>query len=847
LWLILVMTTFGNSQKVVHDTVRAPKRNDQHGEVTMGTSLPDWTDARLDGKKRYVETVLVIDPELHLFYNFNGTLLRKGLDMLMFSVNQFLYQLDVRIVVVDVNTEMRRYNMSLDDFARWREQNVGQMVPHDVAILLRLRYEGGIAYVNGICGRNAVGISGFFPESPFEFASVFVHEFSHLLGLSHDSGGKCECRDWQKCLRIDGFDRDCAVQALVDMLPKHECIQSPPPHLPHTHLPICGNGLLERDEECDCGPLKHCLNPLCDASTCLFLIPPQSIFTVLILCSILLLLLLFNSIRLRCCRCCPSLPLSRNDSVLSSDPSSSPSSMSTSVLPTPDLPKRERHFVFPNIDGSPRVLSLDETVPPPMEIETNEGYVKMYPPLEPTPKSMRKVLPPPPPRRVDKSEEMMSTVDKLVKEINSINSIQSDAPIKKPPVPPPPPPAALKPPLTTEKSSQFGTMKPSRPAPAPPCKKLKMGKDMYTTSISDSATFVDLRSDTVTVPCEEMRRVMAEATVGDDVYGEDPTVNRLQQRCAVLFGKEAALFVASGTMANLLAMMSHCQRGDEIIVGKESHIHRWEQGNYAQFAGISANTTSVNARGELPLDEIRANIRVNDCHMPSTRLICLENTHNYAGGKPLSIQYLNKVRKIADENNLKIHVDGARIMNAAVAQGVTVADLAAPVDSLMMCFSKVQYNSNNLFSQGIGAPVGSILVGSKDFIALAHRRRKALGGGWRQAGIIAAAAEWGLERAEETTREDHRRAKKLAKGINEAVEENLRSSLRAVEDNITNIVVVHTGGKLTPSKVTSILQSHGVLAMAFDSTRVRLVVNRCVDDEGIEKTIEAFREVAKSI
>ncbi|GMR32454.1 hypothetical protein PMAYCL1PPCAC_02649 [Pristionchus mayeri] len=837
LCLFLLLTTFSKSQKVVHDTVRAPKKNEGYGEVTMGTSLPDWTDARLDGKKRYVETLLVIDPQLHLFYNLNQTLLRKGLDMLMFSVNQFLYQIDVRIIVVDVYTELGRYNMSLEEFSRWREQNVGQITPHDVALLLKLRYEGGIAYVDGICGRNAVGVSGFFPESPFEFASVFVHEFAHLLGLSHDSGGKCECRDWQNCLRIDGFERDCAVQTLVEMLPRHECIQSAPSLLPHTHLPICGNGVVERDEQCDCGPAKQCMNPLCDPSTCLFLVPPQHFFSLLILLSLLLLLLLANRLRLRC-GCCSPLPSSMNGS-----PSlSSPSSKSTSVLPTPSSIKRERHFVFPMIEEAPRILSLEDRVPPPPQIESSEGYVKMYPPLEgtTTPRNTRKGVPPPPPRRVDQSE--MKTVERLVREINSLN--HSDP---RPNKPPPPPPAALKPRAFESPSILSGTLKPSRSAPPPPCKNVRMGKDMYTTSVSNAAAFVDLRSDTVTTPCEEMRRVIKEAEVGDDVYGEDPSVNRLQQKCADLFGKEAALFVTSGTMANLLAVMSHCQRGEEIIVGKDSHIHRWEQGNYAQFAGISANTTSINERGELPLDEIRGNIRVDDCHMPATRLICLENTHNYAGGKPLSVAYLQEVRKIAEEHSLKIHVDGARIMNAAVAQGVSVAELAAPVDSLMMCFSKVNHALSLHSSLGVGAPVGSILVGSKQFIATAYRRRKALGGGWRQAGILAAAAEWGLERAEETTKNDHRRALRLAKGINEIVSENLRSSLRAVDDNITNIVVVHTGGKLNPSKVTSILHSHGVLAMAFDGTRVRMVVNRCVDDEGIEKTIEAFREVVKEI
>ncbi|GMS93979.1 hypothetical protein PENTCL1PPCAC_16154, partial [Pristionchus entomophagus] len=359
-----------------------------------------------------------------------------------------------------------------------------------------------------------------------------------------------------------------------------------------------------------------------------------------------------------------------------------------------------------------------------------------------------------------------------------------------------------------------------------------------------SSSIVDLRADAHTMPCEEMRRVMAEAEVGDDFWGEDPSVNRLQQRCAQMFGREAALFVASGTMANLLALMSHCQRGEEFIVGKNSHNHKWEQGNYAQFAGISANTTSINQRGELPLDEIRINKSTDAMQMPITRLICLENTHNFAGGKPLSVEYLNEVRKIADEHKLKIHVDGARIMNAAVALGVTVRELAAPADSVSMCFSKVGRDQYSICIQGIGAPIGSILVvGTKQFISAARTRRNALGGGWGKAGVLAAAAEWGLERAEETARIDNERAKRLAEGINQIVPENFHPSLRAVDTNITNIVVVETGGRLNPQKVHSRLESQGVRTFILDPTRLRMVVHRSVDDEGIEKAIEAFRMV----
>ncbi|TMS36110.1 hypothetical protein L596_003361 [Steinernema carpocapsae] len=215
---------------------------------------------------------------------------------------------------------------------------------------------------------------------------------------------------------------------------------------------------------------------------------------------------------------------------------------------------------------------------------------------------------------------------------------------------------------------------------------------MYASAASSihEKTYVDLRSDTVTKPCPQMREIMAKSIVGDDVYGEDPTINELESRCAKLFGKEAALFVATGTMGNLIALMANTQRGDEIIVGKDSHIHRWEQGNYAQYAGVSAATLQVQNDGTLAVEDIRSVVRCIDDHMPTTRLICLENTHNFAGGKAISLEYIMKVREIADQYNLKMHLDGARIYNAAVKLGLSVAELCAPFDTVQMCFSKVR-------------------------------------------------------------------------------------------------------------------------------------------------------------
>ncbi|MFQ5408931.1 MAG: low-specificity L-threonine aldolase [Anaerolineales bacterium] len=267
-------------------------------------------------------------------------------------------------------------------------------------------------------------------------------------------------------------------------------------------------------------------------------------------------------------------------------------------------------------------------------------------------------------------------------------------------------------------------------------------------------TIIDLRSDTVTHPTPAMRRAMAEAPVGDDVYGEDPTVNELEALACRMTGKEAAVFVASGTMGNACAVMAHTQRGDEVLCGARSHLFLNEQGGAAVHSAVQLNGLWENEAGELPLDEIVANIRTEDEHHPITRLICVENTHNVCGGLPLSPEYMLAVGALAREHNLKLHVDGARIFNAAVAQNVSAETLLSMADSVTFCLSK-----------GLCAPVGSVLCGDADFIRRARRARKLLGGGMRQAGIIAAAGVLALTSMVERLENDHADARRLGEGL----------------------------------------------------------------------------------
>ena len=258
---------------------------------------------------------------------------------------------------------------------------------------------------------------------------------------------------------------------------------------------------------------------------------------------------------------------------------------------------------------------------------------------------------------------------------------------------------------------------------------------------------VDLRSDTVTLPTKEMLDAITGAELGDDVFQEDPMVNRLEDLAATKFNKEAALFVPSGTMANLVAVLSHCQRGDEVILGDQAHTFLYEAGGISAFGGVHSRQIPNQEDGTLLLEDIKKAIRKEDVHFPPTRLICLENTHNRCLGMPLSVDYTNSVSEIAKNNSLSVHVDGARIFNAAVSLDVSVTELTDNIDSVSFCLSK-----------GLSAPAGSMLCGNKDFIEKARRNRKALGGGMRQAGVLAAAGLVALEKMTDRIIDDHENA-----------------------------------------------------------------------------------------
>jgi threonine aldolase len=343
------------------------------------------------------------------------------------------------------------------------------------------------------------------------------------------------------------------------------------------------------------------------------------------------------------------------------------------------------------------------------------------------------------------------------------------------------------------------------------------------TSMSFENGLIDMRSDTVTHPTPAMRVAMANAEVGDDVYGEDPTINRLQELAAEKTGLEAGLFVSSGTMANLVALLTHCQRGSEAIVGKCSHIFEDEAGGMAAVGGIMAAVVPNQADGTLRLEDISAAIRQDDIHYPRTRLVCLENTQNICGGVPLSRVYMRQVADLAHSRGLKLHLDGARLFNSAVAQNISAGDLIAGVDSVMFCLSK-----------GLCAPVGSVLCGSKDFIAEALRQRKMVGGGMRQAGVLAAAGLLALETMVDRLEEDHRNARRLADGLRE-----LPGILLETETPQTNMVYFHLSSsvKKTFPEVRAQMQQRGILVDP------RLVTHYWIDSKDIEKVIHAFRDV----
>ncbi|HEY4718432.1 MAG TPA: low-specificity L-threonine aldolase [Anaerolineales bacterium] len=338
---------------------------------------------------------------------------------------------------------------------------------------------------------------------------------------------------------------------------------------------------------------------------------------------------------------------------------------------------------------------------------------------------------------------------------------------------------------------------------------------------------IDLRSDTVTWPTQEMRSAMANAEVGDDVYGEDPTVNRLQEIAAERLGKQAALFVPSGAMGNLVALLTHCQRGDEAILGDLAHPYLYEAGAMAALGGIQPRTLPNQPDGTLKLEDIRAAIREEDVHYPTTRLVALENTHNRCNGVPLTADYIRSVGEIAYSNHLVLHIDGARIFNAAVALGVPASELATPADSITFCLSK-----------GLCAPVGSILCGSKDFIARALRIRKQLGGGMRQAGILAAAGLIALDKMVDRLTEDHVRAKRLAAGLAEI------SQLK-VFPQYTNIIRFQLAddARVTPAQLMSQLAEGNIRIGHGGAWGFRAVTHYWIDDQAIDKVLAAFGKI----
>lgn len=337
---------------------------------------------------------------------------------------------------------------------------------------------------------------------------------------------------------------------------------------------------------------------------------------------------------------------------------------------------------------------------------------------------------------------------------------------------------------------------------------------------------VDLRSDTVTRPTPEMRAAMAEAVVGDDVLGDDPTVHRLEAAAAERMGKEAAVFLPSGTMGNLAAILSHCGRGDEAIVGAENHCVVYEAGGMAALGGVHNKQLANRKDGSLDPAEVEAAVRADDAHFPPSRLVCLENSHNRAGGRCTGPAYLAEIRAIADRHDLAIHIDGARLFNAAVAQGLPAADLVADADSVTFCLSK-----------GLSAPVGSVLCGSRAFIGRARRLRKMLGGGMRQAGVLAAAGLVALETMVERLAEDHANARRLAEGL---------AALPAVviepDEVETNIVLfgLREDAPLDARGLIGAMAERGVAFFPVGGGRMRLVTHHDVSAEGVEEALAGF-------
>ena len=348
---------------------------------------------------------------------------------------------------------------------------------------------------------------------------------------------------------------------------------------------------------------------------------------------------------------------------------------------------------------------------------------------------------------------------------------------------------------------------------------------------------IDLRSDTVTMPSMQMRAAMASAEVGDDVFCEDPTIKRLEERVALMFNKDAALFFPSGTMSNLTATLVWCDgRGSEFIVGDNSHMFLFEQAGAAQFGGISPRAIPNLQNGTFDLNAVKLAIRDNDIHEPTTKLICIENTQNACGGKVLPICFMETLKTLANSHNIPVHLDGARIWNAINALGVQPSEISKHVTSISVCLSK-----------GLGAPIGSLLVGPTDFIKKARRIRKALGGGMRQVGILGAAGMQALDDFDAgILLKDHIRTQKLAT----ALKKFNSFKIADVQDIQTNIIFAEIvlydkswNEKLISSIVNNLLKEKGVIVSVWSERLIRFVVYRDINDDDIEKTIQSLKEI----
>ncbi len=339
---------------------------------------------------------------------------------------------------------------------------------------------------------------------------------------------------------------------------------------------------------------------------------------------------------------------------------------------------------------------------------------------------------------------------------------------------------------------------------------------------------IDLRSDTVTLPTQTMREAIYHAELGDDVFGEDPTTNRLEKMAAERMGKEEAIMVASGTMGNLVCVLTHCRRGEEVILGDQSHTFLYEAGGMSAMGGIHPHTVVNQPDGTMRLEDIEAAIRGSNLHFPRSRLICLENTHNRCNGSALTPQYTESVAKLAGERSLHVHLDGARVFNAAVALGVDVKELTRHADSLSFCLSK-----------GLSSPVGSLVCGSSEFIAEARRNRKVLGGGMRQSGVIAAAGITALEQMVDRLAEDHENAKHLAEGI--ARIPGLSLDLKKIQTNIVYFDMADD--RFDAATLVTQLAGRAVKMLQVGPGRLRAVTHYGISAEDIDLALAAMSEV----